>query len=159
MGQSNRYLLLGNGGHARVVKDLIERTSASVLHVFNDDTEYDACCEPDLPLMIAIGNNKVRKSIAAKVKHTMPALVHPSAQLAADVIIGAGTVILANAVIQAGAKIGKHCLINANVVIDHEAEVGDFVNIYPNVYIGGAAKIGDLISIDPGTIIARNQKV
>ncbi len=159
MEQSNRYLLLGNGGHARVVKDLVERRNARVVHVFNDDTEYDACCEPGLPLLIAIGNNAVRKKIVEKVKHTMPVLIHPSAQVAADVIIGSGTIILANAVIQAGAKIGKHCLVNANVVIDHEAEVGDFVNIYPNVYIGGAATIRDLISIDPGTIIARMQKV
>lgn len=159
MAQSNRYLLLGNGGHARVVKDLVERNNARIVHVFNDDTEYDACFDPWLPLMIAIGNNAIRKSIAEKIKHTMPVLIHPSAQLATDVIIGAGTIILANAVIQAGAKIGRHCLINANVVIDHEVEVGDFVNIYPNVYIGGAATIGDLSSIEPGTVIARMQRV
>lgn len=159
MEQSNRYLLLGNGGHARVVKDLVEKVNGSVVHVFNDDTAYDDCFEPGLPLIIAIGNNEIRKKIVAKVKHAMPVLIHPSAQLAADVILGEGTIILANAVIQAGAKIGRHCLVNANVVIDHEAEVGDFVTIYPNVYIGGAATIGDLISIDPGTIISRMQKM
>ncbi len=153
------YLILGNGGHARVVKDLIEKKDGGIIHVFNDDIVYDACFEPGLPLMIAIGNNMVRKKIVAKVKHPMPVLIHPSAQIAADVVLGEGTIILANAVIQAGAKIGKHCLINANVVIDHDVEVGDFVNIYPNVYIGGAATVGDLISIDPGTIIARMQKV
>lgn len=159
MEQDKRYLLLGNGGHARVVKDLVEKNKGSIVRVFNDDTEYDACFEPGLPLIIAIGNNVIRKKIIGKVKHAMPALIHPSAQLAADVTPGEGTIILANAVIQAGAKIGEHCLINANVVIDHEAEVGDFVNIYPNAYIGGAATIGDLINIDPGTIIARMQKV
>lgn len=159
MVQSNRYLLLGNGGHARVIKDLIEKRNGTVVHVFNSDVEYDADYEPGLPLIIAIGNNTARSKIVAKIRHSMPALIHPSAQLAADVVPGAGTIVLANAVIQAGAKIGRHCLVNANVVIDHEVQVGDFVNIYPNVYIGAAATIGNLINIDPGTIISRMQKV
>lgn len=157
--EGNRYLLLGNGGHARVIKDLLEKLAGTVVYVFNDDTEYDPCFEPGLPLIVAIGNNTFRKKVIEKVKHTMPVLVHPSAQLATDVVPEEGTIILANAVIQAGAKIGKHCLINANVVIDHEVQVGDFVTIYPNVYIGGAAMITDLITIDPGTIVDRMQKV
>ncbi len=159
MEQSNRYLLLGNGGHASVIKDLIAKRNGSIIYVFNDDSAYTDCFEPGLPLIIAIGNNVTRKQIVAKIKHPMPILVHPSAQLAADVVLGEGTIILANAVIQAGAKIGRHCLVNANVVIDHDAEVGDFVNIYPNVYIGGAAKVNELKNIDPGTIIARMQEV
>lgn len=159
MMQDNRYLLLGNGGHARVIKDLIEKINGTVAHVFNNDSEYDTDLEPGLPLVIAIGNNEIRQSIVKKVKHFMPSLVHPSAQLAAEVSLGAGTVVLANAVIQAGAVIGAHCLINANVVIDHEAQLGDFVNVYPNTYIGGAAIISDHTTIAPGTIIARLQKV
>jgi len=157
--EGNRYLLLGNGGHARVIRDLIGKLGGSVVYVFNDDTEYDPCFESGLPLIVAIGNNTFRKKVIEKVKHVMPVLVHPSAQLAADVLLGEGTIVFANAVIQAGAKIGRHCLVNANVVIDHEAEVGNFVNVYPNVYIGGAATISDLASIDPGTIISRMQKV
>lgn len=159
MEQSNRYLILGNGGHASVIKDLVAKRNGSIVHVFNDDKEYDDSFGPELPLIIAIGNNVTRRKIAEKIKHSMPVLIHPSAQLAADVVPGEGTIILANAVIQAGAKIGRHCLVNANVVIDHDAEVGDFVTIYPNVYIGGAACISDLITIDPGTIISRMQKV
>ncbi|RYD97540.1 MAG: transferase [Sphingobacteriales bacterium] len=159
MVQSNRYLLLGNGGHARVIKDLIEKRNGSVVHVFNSDVEYDAYFEPGLPLIVAIGNNTVRSKIVAKIRHSMPVLIHPSAQLAADVVLGAGTIVLANAVIQAGAKMGRHCLVNANVVIDHEAQMGDFVNIYPNVYIGGAATISNYATIEPGTIISRGQKV
>lgn len=157
--QDNRYILLGNGGHARVIKDLIGKINGTVVHVFNSDTEYDVDVEPGLPLVIAIGNNEIRKNIVKKIKHVMPSLVHPSAQLASEVILGAGTVVLANAVIQAGAIIGEHCMINANVVIDHDVQMGDFVNVYPNVYIGGAATIGDHATIAPGTIIDRMQKV
>lgn len=159
MMKDNRYIILGNGGHARVIKDLIEKINGAVVHVFNSDSEYDVDFEPDLPLVIAIGDNEIRKSIVKKIKHVMPSLVHPSAQLASSVSLGAGTVVLANAVIQAGAVIGAHCMINANVVVDHEAQLGDFVNIYPNAYIGGAATISDHTTIAPGTIIARMQKV
>lgn len=155
----NRYILLGNGGHARVIKDLIERINGTVAHVFNSDNEYDADISPGLPLVIAVGNNEIRRNIVKKIKHAMPSLLHPSAQLAADISLGAGTVVLANTVIQAGAIIGAHCMINANVVIDHEARLGDFVNVYPHAYIGGAATISDHTIIAPGTIIARMQQV
>jgi len=150
-----KYLLLGSGGHARVLADLAGKLNATIEHVFADDRAYEVAFEPDLPLIIAIGNNIIRKRIVESIKHEMPVLIHPSAQIAADVELGEGTVILANAVIQAGARIGKHCLINANVVIDHGGQVGDFVNIYPNVYIGGAASISNETTIEPGTIIPR----
>lgn len=151
-------LIYGSGGHGRVIADAVERRSArSRVFFFDDATQpYDAKFKRNRKLVIGIGNNEVRKKVSATISHTFGIVIHPSAQIAADVIIGEGTVVLANAVIQSGAVIGKHCIINANVVVDHDVIIEDFVSIYPGTYIGGNAKVTELQTVNPNEVVERN---
>lgn len=150
-----QYILYGNGGHARVLKDLIQLLDGDVVHIFDNDNRYDETVFPDVQLIIAIGNSKIREKVSTEIRHSLATLIHPKASIANDVIIGEGSVVLANAVVQAGCKIGKHCIINASAVIDHDVEIGDFVSIYPNAYIGGEAKITDHKIIEANAVVER----
>ncbi|WP_177765344.1 transferase [Flavobacterium sp. I3-2] len=151
-----QFILYGFGGHGRVVKDAIEKNGASVIHIFDQEHPYDASMFPDIELIIAIGNNEVRKNIAAEIVHPLGIVIHPMASIAQEVTIGKGTVILANAVIQTGSTIGDNCIINANTTIDHDAIIEDFVSIYAGAYIGGGAKITEGKTIEPNAVIKRN---
>lgn len=153
--EKKEYILFGNGGHSRVLKDLIELLNGEVVHVFDNDNPYNPDIFPNATLIIAIGNTKIREKITKEIKHKLGILIHPSAVVSKNVQIGEGTVILANSVIQTGSKIGRHIIVNACVVIDHDVIIEDFVNIYPNAYIGGEAKISDHITIEPNTVIPR----
>lgn len=156
------YKIYGRGGHAKVLKDLILLKG----HLFGGNFD-DA--DPDLnyiynendtaSLIIGVGNNQLRRSIAERVQHQFGTLIHPSAYVAHDAVIGEGTVILAGAVIQAGAHIGKHVIINANVVVDHDAVIEDFVSIYPGAYIGGGAIIRSGVTLEANSVITRNSEV
>lgn len=150
-----QYILYGNGGHARVIKDLIHLLGGEVVHVFDSENQYNPEVFPKAELIIAIGNSEIREKISQEVSHQFGKLIHPKAVLANDVEVGEGTVILANAVIQAGAKIGKHCILNASIVIDHDVMIGSYVSIYPNSYIGGEAQITNHKIIDPNTVVER----
>ena len=153
--EKKEYILFGNGGHSRVLKDLIELLNGEVVHVFDNDNPYKSDIFPNATLIIAIGNTKIREKITKEIKHKSGILIHPSAVVSKNVQIAEGTVILANSVIQTGSKIGRHIIVNACVVIDHDVIIEDFVNIYPNAYIGGEAKISDHITIEPNTVIPR----
>src|ERR1043165_2281485 len=110
---SMSFLIYGAGGHANVLADLGALAGADVPVMFSDDAvlygnrnnrlirSYDPLLFPELPLILGIGNNSVREKIAEKVTHTFTVLSHTTAYVAADAIIGEGTVILANAVVQA----------------------------------------------------------
>ncbi|MBS0028826.1 hypothetical protein ACTJJ0_12840 [Chitinophaga sp. 22321] len=168
---SMSFLIYGAGGHANVLADLGALAGADIPVMFSDDTlhhgqrnnrvirSYDPLLFPELPLILGIGNNSVREMIAGKVTHSFTVLSHTTAYVAADAIIGNGTVVLANAVVQANSRIGNHVIINAGAVIDHDAVIGDFVHISPNAYIGGGAIIEKGVVIGPGAIIQRNAVV
>jgi len=156
----NKIALYGNGGHSKVLQDCAATSGTSISIVFDDvDHPYNIDENPHDKIVIAIGNNEVRERIAGIVEHEFGILIHRSAQIAADVLIGDGTVVLANAVIQAGAEIGRHVIVNANCVIDHDAVIEDFVSIYPGAYVGGNARVGKGKTVGPNEVVERGMCV
>lgn len=150
-----KYMLYGNGGHAKVIRDLIHLLKGEIVYIFDCDHPYDPSLFPDAELVIAIGDSQIRHRISNEVTHKLATLIHPTAVLAENVIVGEGTVILANAVIQPNSIIGKNSIINSTVVIDHDVVIGEFVSVYPHTYIGGEAIISDHKVIEPHTVIKR----
>ncbi len=151
-----KFVLYGNGGHSKVVQDLIYKLGGTIQAIFDQENIYDPNAFPNAEIIICIGDNKVREEISKKIEHRFATLIHPSAVLANGIEIGKGTVVLANAVLQAGTKVGKHVIINANTTIDHDVVIEDFVSVYPNTYIGGGANITKNKIIEPNQVIARN---
>lgn len=154
-----QYILYGNGGHSRVLKDLIHLLGGELVCIFDHENPYDSSIFPNAEVIIAIGNTSIREKISQEVQHDFGVLIHPSAVIAQDVEISEGSIVLANSVIQAGSKIGKHVIVNASVTIDHDVKVGDFVNIYPNSYIGGEAVIIHHKIVEPNTVVPRLSNV
>jgi len=160
------WVIYGGGGHARVVGDAIKLNNEELVSYFDDNQDlvsineipispYHESIAQQASLIIGIGNNEIRRNISKYIVHEFGIVLHPKATVAADVVIGEGSIVLAGAVIQSGAIIGKHVVINANVTVDHDAMIGDFCSIYPNSYIGGGAKIGKGVSIEAGSSVAR----
>ena len=125
-------LIYGSGGHAKVVLDCIKANKKFIDGIFDDySTEkefqkypvlgkYDPNNLLDIPLVIAVGHNKIRKEISEFITHKFEAVIHPSAQISEYAEINEGTVIFHNSVVQAGSKIGKHCILNTGVCVDHD---------------------------------------
>lgn len=160
------WVIYGGGGHARVIGDAIKLNKDQLVAYFDDNQDlsiingvpvssYHESIEQQGKLIIGIGNNEIRRNISKYIVHEFGTIVHPKATVAADVVIGEGSIILAGAVIQSGAIIGKHVVINANVTVDHDVVIGDFCSVYPNSYIGGGAKIGKGVSIEGCSNVAR----
>lgn len=159
-------IIYGTGGHARVLAAGLNLNAPPILGYFDDRItkpfiqglpilQYDPHSFPNAEVLIGIGNNEIRRAIAARVQHKFGIFIHPQATVAPDVIVGTGSVILAGAVVQTGAVLGAHVIVNANVTIDHDAVLGDFSSIYPNAYIGGGAKIGSGITIPACMAVGR----
>ncbi|NRF39207.1 transferase [Pedobacter foliorum] len=166
------YVIYGAGGHAKVVVDLILELGGIIECVFDDNVEeengtfmgiqvlkYNPALYKEARLIIAIGDNMARKTLTHKLKHNFATLVHPKASISEFALIGKGTVILANAVVQAEVSVGDHSIINIGACVDHEVSIYDFVHIGPMAYIGGAAIIKNGVKIDPGVIVLRNTEI
>ena len=98
---------------------------------------------PGASVFIAVGDNKVRRQIYARLRgHDFPALIDPSAQVSPTTEFKHGTYIAVEAVVSVGTEIGKFVIINARAGVGHDSLVGDFANIAPGVSLSGHTRIG-----------------
>ena len=136
--------LIGDGGHAAVLRDLIN------LRKRMDKTFADA-----EGTIIAVGNNRDRAREAAERQGTTYTyLVHPTASVASSALIGMGTVIMAGAVVQARAVIGAHCILNTGCGVDHDSVLEDFVHIAPGANLCGSVRVGEGALVGVGVGVA-----
>jgi len=108
--------------------------------------------------IIAIGDNWIRSKVYEKIKSIGPNFtfvktIHPNAQIAKNVQIGDGTVIMAGVIINSNSTVGNHCILNTNSSLDHDGFMDDFSSLAPNVTTGGDVKIGKFSAISLGANI------
>lgn len=169
---NNEIIILGAGGHAKVIADIALKCGDKVIGFLDDNAKADSIC--GIPVLgkiedcvkydnarfvIGIGSNSVRKILSEKYALNYISLVHPSAQIGMDVKIGEGTVVMANAVINPSAVIGKHSIINTASVVEHDCTLGDYVHISPRAVLCGTVMIGNNVHIGTGATIINNISV
>lgn len=166
----NRLIIIGAGGHGKVIADNALKNGYENICFVDDNAKGDVMGFPiigtraeieclndgNTDFIIGIGNNTVRKEIAMKYQVNWVSIVHPSAQIAFNVEIGKGTVVMAGAVVNACASIGNHCIINTSAVVEHDNLVENYVHISPKVSLGGSVHIGANTHIGIGATVRNN---
>lgn len=161
-------ILYGASGHAKVIIEAYLKSGEIIEFLFDDNTEiktlslvdvqtgYNSSINSDSKLIVSIGDNKTRKKISEKIKHSFGKVIHPKAVIADGIIIKEGSVVFANVVIQPSTIIGKHVIVNTRASIDHDCKVDDFVHIAPGVTICGGVKVGEGSFIGAAAVILPN---
>ena len=169
----NRLVIIGAGGHGRVVADIAAKKGYTDIRFADDHAEGTCMGFPiigttaDLErwndgatdFVIGIGNNAVREKIARQFDINWVRLIHPSAQIGLGVTLGRGTVVMAGAVINPCAMVGAHCIINSGAVVEHDNVLGDFVHISPKAALGGTVRIGELTHVGIGATVRNNIEI
>ena len=158
-------LVYGAGGHASVIISILKANGCDIEAVFDDDVSnkniinglmpaaYNPGFLPAERLIIAIGNNNMRRRLSERITHGYGTIIHPSAIIDQLVQVGPGTCVMQGAVIQTDSVIGKHVIINTASSVDHACRIGDFVHIAPGVILGGNVTIGENSLIGIGSIV------
>jgi sugar O-acyltransferase (sialic acid O-acetyltransferase NeuD family) len=152
------YFLYGAGGHGRVVASVCQALSHS--YIFGDDKilRYDLPKEG----FVTIGNNRSRQRVAQRLfvdsKSFGAALIHPRA-FHSELLIGAGSVVMAGAVVQTHCTIGRHVIVNTNASVDHDCEIGDYSHIAPGAVLCGGVSIGEGTLVGAGAVIIPGVKI
>lgn len=157
-------IIIGAGGHAQVVADIVECSGDHVFGFLDDSQEkavlgvIDDCINyKDKLFVIGIGNNEIRKRIFEKYSFlNYYTAIHPTAVVSLKAKIGAGTVVMPNVVINANTTIGEHCIINTSAVVEHDNYIEDFVHVSPNATLCGAVSIGERTHIGAGATVINN---
>jgi sugar O-acyltransferase (sialic acid O-acetyltransferase NeuD family) len=86
-------------------------------------------------------------------------IIHPSAVLAPDAVIGHNTIVMPNVIISCGVRIGSHCILLPNSVVSHDSVVGDYCCIGSNVSISGSVTIGSECYIGSGVKVRESVRI
>ena len=170
MEKMNRLIIIGAGGHGKVVADNALKNGYKNICFIDDNVkgelmgfpvvgtvkEIERFNDGNTDFIIGIGNNDVRKSIAQTYNLNWVSIIHPSAQIAFKAEIGKGTVVMANAVVNACATVGKHCIINTGAIVEHDNVIEDYVHISPRAVLGGTVKVSELTHVGIGATVKNN---
>ena len=165
-------IIIGASGHGKVVADIAKKNGYETI-VFLDKDESKKKCGPYpvigndymLPqlsgdIIIAIGNASIRQALQESIdEKRIATMIHPSAVIADDVLIGAGSVVMAGAVINSGAVIGKGCIINTCASIDHDCVIHDYAHISIGVHLAGRVSVGKSSWVGAGATISNDLSV
>jgi len=161
---ADRCVILGCGGHGRVVLDILRQAGDVELAGFVDSNRdltgrhidgLEVLGTPDdLPRLrnelgitqaiVAVGYNGVRRNFAEQLTvqgFEMISAIHPSANIASTATIGRNTVIAAGALVCAHCQIGDSVILNTGSIVDHESVVGTASHVCPGARIAGRVVI------------------
>ncbi len=178
-----RIVILGGGGHARVLIDLIrvineyeiagildsrlntKDTIAGIPILGGDDMLHGLFSDGITLACIGVGSvrdNSIRKRLYEKVKQvgfSVPCLVHPKAVISDGSKICEGVQVMAGAIIQGESFICENTIINTGAIIDHDCKIGSHVHICPGTVISGGCSIGDSAFVGAGTTVIQGVKI
>lgn len=159
-----RLLIIGAGGHGKVVAEIAEDLGYEEIAFLDDKNskaigktfEFEKFKDKYNEAFVGIGNNKLRSKLIQglqKCGYTVPALIHPSAFVSQSAIIGAGTVVEPKAIVNANSYIAEGVIISIGAIIDHNAEVGKYAHINSGAIVKAGGKVGHFKKLESGEIV------
>lgn len=176
------FIVIGGGGHTRVLVDTLLALSANILgftdySLENADRDIlgirllgsdDAILQypPDSVLLVnglgSVKSTDKRRGIYDYFKslgYSFATVIHPASVVSRDVKISEGAQIMAGAVIQPGSRIGKNTLVNTKVSVDHDCTIGDHVHLAPGVTLSGMVSIGSRTHVGAGATVIQGIQI
>lgn len=167
-------IIIGAGGHGKVVADIAYQTNKYKEILFLDDNASDKEClgfpivgtsnnikawVSQAEFIVAIGKSVTREKVLNKLieqKAKIATLVHPKAVVGRNVTIGYGTVVMAGVVINPDTYIGNGVIVNTSSSIDHDNVIEDYVHISVGAHLAGTVHVGSHTWIGIGATVSNN---
>ena len=171
-------VLLGAGGHARVLRSLLSMQHRQIEAVLDDNSALHGKRIGHTGLKVAGGLDQItryqpngvelinaigsahrptaRQAVYERMigqGYTFATLCHHKAVVACEAFIEPTSQIMASATIQAGAQVYANTLINTGAIIDHDTTIGEHTHVAPGATVCGGVTIGPGCHIGAGATV------
>ncbi|MGF1634654.1 MAG: acetyltransferase [Phycisphaerae bacterium] len=176
-----RIVILGAGGHGKVVLDILQAAGGHEVVGFLDaDDRHHGQVVLGTPVLgatnllpklkregvagaiVAVGDNAVRQQLAREVVEAgleLVSAVHPTASVAASASIGPGVVVCRLAAVCVEVRLETACIVNTAAVVDHECVVGAGAHICPGVRLAGRVTVGERAFVGIGASVIQCRQI
>ena len=174
-----KIYLVGGGGHCVSCIDVIEGTGQfKIAGIFDSedrkgqtvlgypilggDAEIANYVSSDAEFLITVGQIKtaeVRKKIAqhlSKLNAKFATVISARAYVSKHAKVGAGTIVMHDALVNAGVTIGEQCIINTKALIEHDAKVGNFCHISTGAIVNGHVVVKESVFLGSQAVTLQN---
>lgn len=175
-------IILGSGGHGRVVLDMLRILGQEVIAFTDSDPSLwgrpvdgvpviggdqevlkHGICEFMLVIGLGgTGDNTPRRRLFEDFSqrgYGFATLVHPASTVSGTAAIKEGSVIMPGTVIQAGCRIGRNVIVNTGAVVDHDSILEDHAHIAPGAVLSGGVSVGCGAHVGTGAVVIQNIRV
>ena len=170
-----KILLIGGGGHAKSVIDVIEQEGrfevAGIIEKFVGESKpvlgYELIgTDDELPVLrkhydyalVTVGqieSAKLRIKLYSRLKElgfTLPTIISPLAYVSKHATLGEGTVVMHHALVNASAEVGTNCIINSKALVEHDAVVEDHCHISTGALLNGGVHVAAQSFVGSGVV-------
>lgn len=175
-------ILIGGGGHCKSSIDVIEQTGNFSIVAIVDvqekvgteisgyqinyiDSDLKVLIEKHKNVLITLGQIKsplLRQKYFKLCKEfgaVFPPIVSPRAYVAKTAKIEEGTIVLHDALVNAGAKIGKNCIINTKSLVEHDAIIEDHCHVSTAAVLNGEVRMCEGSFLGSNAIVAERVQI
>lgn len=175
-------ILVGGGGHCKSCIDVIEsenkyniagiidipeKVDNRVLNysVISSDRDIPTLVSKYTNFLITIGSIKnlsLRFKLYNRIKNLggqLPTIISPRSYISDYALVGDGSIIMHDVIINPGSVIGVNCIINSKALIEHDVIIDNNCHISTNATINGSVNIGKNNFVGSNTCIKQNIRI
>jgi sugar O-acyltransferase (sialic acid O-acetyltransferase NeuD family) len=175
-------IVIGAGGHAKVLLDLLSVLGRTVLGltdrdnartgeimlgvpILGDDAILAAHDKNQVALVNAIGSTGSTVTRAAIFRvlagrgFRFETLLHPTSCLSRHATVGEGVQVMAGAIVQTSACIGANVIINSGAIVEHDCEVGAHCHLAPGAILSGGVVLEEGVHIGAGAVVRQGIRI
>lgn len=162
-----RLIIIGAGGHGRVVADIAQQIGRYQQVFFLDDhaqgediigmcSDYMKFINSETEMYPAFGNNEARIEWENKLVESgafLARIIHPLAYVSPQAEIENGCIIMPYAIVNTGTKIKKACIVNIGAMVDHDCILEEGCHLAPGAIVKGENHIPQGKKVDSGEVV------
>jgi UDP-perosamine 4-acetyltransferase len=175
-------IVIGAGGHAKVLLDALRATEATVVGITDSDpTKKGAAVlgvrilgtddtlrefPPSAVMLVngigSTGPTTARRVLFEKFKrlgYRFATVIHPAASVSPSAQLGEGVQVMAGGIIQPDCNIGDDSIVNTGASVDHDCRIGAHVHVAPGATLSGAIAVGDNVHIGTASAIMHGVRI
>lgn len=172
MAEAGAIVVIGAGGHARVVAEAAAACGMTLAGHIAPQADTTGMLGPHLgddaaiPALAAKGHSFAlgtgfvdaagaarRAALLAGLPEALATVVHPAAIVSPTATLAPGAFVAAGAIVGTRCRIGRGAIVNTGAIVDHDSAVADNAHVATGARLAGAVLVGRNALIGAGATI------